>query len=88
MSVQAVWFAVAGLLVVWAACCFRISEWHRHEAGFWREIAMLHRLDIAPKDALDLLRWAKSHRPGVVEKLRGWKAPHARRAQSSGDGER
>lgn len=75
------WIVVA-VLGVFAVCCFRKAAWHRNEAGFWREIALLDRLGMAPSDAPDLLRWAQANRPGWLGTLRGWRSPHVRRRRA------
>lgn len=66
-------------LAVFSAVCFRVATWHRHEAGFWREIELLDHFDMAPADAPVLLTWVQRNRPTFSEKLRGWRAPHVRR---------
>lgn len=75
-------FAVPGLIVTLSLIslfCFRMAAWHRHESAFWHEMALLRALDMCPDDAPALLAWAQTHDPSVIERLRGWRAPHERR---------
>lgn len=76
------WFLLLPLLgVALVILCGRLSNWHSMESSFWREMSVFAALDIAPDDAPALLKWAQTHRPSWLQKVRGWKAPHVRRAE-------
>lgn len=69
-----------GLVLVLGA--HRMAQWYYTEAAFWRHIAVLAAAGLEPDDAPALLAWAKANEPGRWERLRGWKAPHVRRARA------
>lgn len=62
-----------------AACCFRISAWHSHEAAYWHNVAIAVRLDpTLDKTYRPILEWVQTHRPSVWQRVRGWQSPAAR----------
>jgi hypothetical protein len=75
--------AVPALLAI-AACCFRISEWHRQEADYWYRIALLVQLNPA-LDAVHrpVLDWTRANRPSVFGRLCEWLPPDLRMKASS-----
>jgi hypothetical protein len=73
------YFAVVLTLMLAGVSCMRIARWHNSESDFWHHIDLLDKLDMAPKDAPDLLAWVQTHEASMWDRLKGWKAPHERR---------
>lgn len=81
-----IWIAVATALLIAAACCFAVSEWHSQESAYWSHIALLVRLS----PALDakhrpVLRWVQANRPSLRERIRGWRPPPERMSRQEGE---
>lgn len=71
------------ILIALAACCFRISAWHSAESRYWYRVAALVQLnptlDVTYRPILD---WARANRPGVWERLAGWRSPEDRMSRA------